>query len=178
MTNWFAGMAMTAARLNSPPVAAGLVTGSVANSNLETIIGTFTVPILSAAVGQGFEWKIACTCGGTASPTLTVRMRVGSAAGPIICSGANPVTSASAWFSLEGWLLFTAVGAGGTFQSLANISESFNATAGTPLAQGWYATNGTAWNTTIANPIYVTAQFSAANAANTAATVAGNLYAQ
>lgn len=180
MTQWLAGMGITAARLNSPPVVAGLVTGNVANSNLETVIGTFNVGAgqYPTAVGQGFEWKVACTCGGTASPTLTVRMRVGSTSGPIICSGANPVTSAAAWFMLEGWLLFNATGSGGTFLSLANISESFNGSAGPPLAQGWYSTLNTAWNTTIANPIYVTGQFSVANAANVAATVAGNLYAQ
>lgn len=180
MTQWLAGMDITAARLNSPPIVAGLVTGNVANSNLETVIGTFNVPAgqYPTAVSQGFEWKIACTCGGTASPTLTVRMRVASTSGTIILSGANPVTSSAAWFTIEGWMLFNAVGSGGTFLSLANIAENFNGSAGAPLAQGWYSTLNTAWNTTISNPIYVTAQFSAANAANVAATVAGNLYAQ
>ena len=179
MTNWLAGMSATAARLNSPPVVSPMVTSNVANSNLETIIGTFTVGAgqYPVATGQGFEFKVACTCGGTASPNLTIRMRVGSPSGTIIATGVNAVSVASAWFSFEGWMLFNTVGAGGTFSSLVNVVENFSGTLAA-LAQAWDGSSGVAWNTTISNPIYVTAQFSVANAANVAAGVVGNLYAQ
>jgi hypothetical protein len=179
MTTWLAGMQATAARLNSPPVIAPMVTGSVASSALETVIGTFTVPVSGepTAAGQGFEFKMAGTCGGTASPTLTIRMRVASTAGTIIASGANTVNIAGAFFAFEGWMLFTAVGSGGAFSSLVNVAENFTGALASN-AQGWNATSATAWNTAISNPIYVTAQFSASNAANVAAGVVGNLYAQ
>lgn len=178
MTQWFAGLDATAARLNSPPVVASMVNGNVANSNLETVIGTFTVAAgqYPAAANQGFRWQLSGTCGGTASPTLTVRMRVVSTSGTIIGSGSNTVTSASGWFDFDGWMLFSAIGSGGAFTSRNVVDEAFGGAAGAPTASGTFVTNGTAWNTTIANPIYVTAQFSVANAANVAAGLSGNLY--
>jgi hypothetical protein len=171
-----AGNDFTAAEVNQLPVVVSqMVTSSVANSNLETAVGTFTIPAGTiTAVNQGFQFKVFCTCGETASPTLTIRMRVVSAAGAIIASGANTL-SAAGFFQFDGWLLFNAVGAGGTFNSLVNVVENFTGALASS-AQAWDATSATAWNTTISNPIYVTAQFSAANAANTATGVVGNLY--
>ena len=174
----FAFTDLSAANINQLPVVVStLALGSVSNSNAETIIGTFTIPAGTiTAVNQGFMWMVAGTCGGTASPNLTLQIRVNNLAGTIIGkAGANAVSVSNGWWILDGWMLFNQVGTSGTFSNIDNNSQNFSG-ALVPVANGTQATTGTAFNTTISNSLVVTALFSVANASNVAATTVGNLY--
>lgn len=180
LTPFVAGQPIRASDLNNLPVVASVMAlGSVTNSNAETVVGTFTIAGgLITAVNQGIRWKALFSCGGTGSPNLTFRVRTGGLAGTLIAQiGPSAITSASAWVPLEGWMLFSAVGTSGTFGGLSNLTQAFAGGSPAPAAgQVFDVYNAISWNTTIANTIVVTAQFSVANAANVAAGLSGVAY--
>jgi hypothetical protein len=172
LTSVLAGQDETAATANLlPPAASILATGTVSNSNAETIIGTFTIPAGDASSASGGYWfYVHGTSTEAANPNLTLRTRLNSTAGTILSSlGPSALTATPGTFDILLWLLFEGIGAAGTFGCVSQ----------TTMTNVAFITGGAeavAINTTIANTLVITAQFSAAAAANTATTKAGVLY--
>src|SRR5215472_14124815 len=92
-----AGQDITAALLNSLPQPLDtLTTGSIANSVAETVIGTFPagIPANDAATNNGYNFVVTGTADVTGTPTLRIRLRVGSAGGPRIYDSGSLTTGA------------------------------------------------------------------------------------
>jgi len=180
LTAFNAGQPIRASDLNNLPVVGATMSfASVSNSIAETVVGTFTFPGGTfTAANQGIRFQAVGSCGGTGSPNLTARVRAGGLAGTLIAqSGPAAVTSASAWFTFDGFLYFTTVGVSGLIAGTINSIEAFGGGApAPPSGQTFDTLNAVSWNTTVSTTLVVTAQFSVANAANTAAGIAGNAY--
>src|SRR5215469_8427771 len=125
-----AGQKLTATMINQLPVVISyLSTGSVSNSNAETVVGTFTIPANDPTFPGGYEWISHATCTMTASPTLTVRLRLGGVAGTLLSSGTGTFSVTPGIFQFQGWLLMEATGAGGSFGGQSTVAVNF---AGSP----------------------------------------------
>lgn len=169
-----AGQRVTALELNQLPVVVSyLTTGSLASTNAETVIGTFTIPAGDPTSPGGYWWKVHAVSTAVSSPTFALRMRLGTVTGSVLGSiGASTHSAASAISQIEGWLGFEAIGSSGTFGCWDSLA--FSVTGAT--VDSLFQTESVAINTTIANNIVVTGQFSVSSASNTATTKFGAMY--
>lgn len=174
-----AGQRITAAMINGLPVTwSQLTTGSGGTSSTgEVVIGTFqsAMPANDPAVGFGYMWRVVGTTNETGTPNITLRTRIDTAGGTAIVSHTAMTANQgnSRLFSLEGWMFFTAIGAGGAATADERVHEIITTTGNGTFA----STFGTpSIDTTSAHSIVITAQFSASNAGNLASTLAGTLY--
>jgi hypothetical protein len=172
-----AGAPIRAADINDLPVIESqLATGSLSNTVSETIIGTFTIGAgtIVSPTGLGLKLYITgrVTCTGT--PTFVLRLRLNSLSGTTLNSISNTMGNTAAGFQYEGWLLFTAFGSSGSFDSLVHVAHNFTSGSVTSSADGQLF--GTTLNTTVSNTLVVTGQFGAASTSNTASTLAGAMY--
>ncbi len=177
-----AGQRITASMLNGLPVAlANLATGSVTSTTTETVVGTLAaaIPAGDAAVNSGYEIRVSGTADGAAtSPTLTLALRLDTAAGAVLVTH-SAVTYLAAGGTGRGFFIAatfhaTAVGVSGKLfgvsQLLENVSKTGNANVDSQNNQ-----NNTTIDTTVAHNIVLTAKWSAASASNTARTLAGDI---
>ncbi len=173
-----AGQKITAALLNSLPVSIPLVTGSVASSAAETVIGTFTIPANdpAAVAGSGFRFAVYGTADDTATPTLTLRLRFNTTGGTQIFSSIAALTCRATvtnmpWF-YDGWIDFSSGGAGASCATQGQLNETLVST--TP-ANHANAHGPDTVDVTVQWSLVVTAQWSASSASNICRTLSGSL---
>lgn len=150
-------------------------TTTVSNTTTETVLHSFTIPGSDASAGSVYAIKATGTMDWTTgSPTVTFRVRLGGIGGAVIAScvvacTASASTAAPAW-SVEGDIVCITTGGSGTWRGTIRalggiVSGGFTAaanpaTTGAPAAAVTQSTTATA-------DLVITAQWSAANAANT-----------
>lgn len=177
MSQAAAGTDITAALLNSLPFPLDtLAIGSVTNSTSETTIGTFAVgiPANDASFNSGYRFKITGSWDSTATPTIQLRLYLGSLmtgtrrifdSGSMTGSGAG--TSKAFW--LDAFLICTLGGGSGTMDC-GGLMTIVNTSTGQPVSSAF---TGQTFNTTFTQQLILTAQFGTASASNTARTLSG-----
>ncbi|MGI8333485.1 hypothetical protein ACRYCC_26330 [Actinomadura scrupuli] len=147
---------------------------TVATSTTETVIATMTIPASDPVVGAVYTvtaWGIASVLAAT-TPTMTWRSRIGGVAGAALAS--SGARTASSGVTNHSWRVSTKVvclstGVSGTWFGQQVTTESLSVAGAAP----WVAAviqDGTAAqtkDTTAAQDLVITAQWSASNAANT-----------
>lgn len=155
-----------------------LATGSVASSANETVIGTFDPAIdASSAVNQGWEYDFFGSAdAGATSPTIVFRVRLDGVAGTqLVAFGAITYLAAGGTnrhFHISGQMAVDVSGAGGRIQHHNRI-EHIIAAAG--FAQVQDSVGAISVDLTTAHTLVVTADWSAAAAANVARTLTGTI---
>lgn len=173
----YAGEQVTADQINAMSRFVSVITcDSVTDTETETIVGTVTIPATDAglAVNGGYYllWMGVVSCTGT--PTLIIRVRMGSVTGANLQQYSNTCLSdlSDATATLRMEMLITAAGSSGTFSCVSQLISGIGAT---PTASQFDAGNALAINTTEAVTLVITAQWNAASTSNTATGTAGNL---
>lgn len=177
---WTAGQKITAANLNAMETAQLMTPSSsttVANTASESALATVTIPANSATVGQVYRMRAWGTFGVTGTPTLSFHARLGGVGGTSIGStGAQTIQSgvtARTWFTE---LHIAPLTTGSTATWFANYHHKMaGVLAGSPpfvndTGEITTILDGTQTETrdsTIANDLVLTAQWSAASASNT-----------
>lgn len=147
-------------------------TATVANTLTETVIATLNIPASDAAVGATYRITVYGTASVTATPTITVRGRLGGVAGTLAAT-LGPVTASTGvtnqTWSVDFDVMCLTTGASGTwmprFVMLQNVTGASVQTGGILLP-----TSGASLtrDTTASSDMVVTWQWSAASASNTA----------
>jgi hypothetical protein len=142
-----------------------LVTGSVASSNAETVIGTFTVPAndSAAVAGSGYQFRIN-GLGGT---------QIGNQPGALTCR----TTATGMQYAIDGWLYFITAGASAQLSGHSVLDESVS--SATPVVHGngtFGASNPGTFDSTAAWTLVLTATWGTSSASNIARTLTGGLY--
>ena len=172
-----AGQDLTAATLNALPAPLDvLTTGSVTNTTTETTIGTFPngIPAGDASANSGYEFVVTGTYDSSGTPTLRIRLYVASiATGNRIYDSAAHTTAGTGtnqpWW-VRGHLVVIGTGSGGTFDG-GGVAGIADGTVNTIMSL--FAAD--AINTTVANPIIVTAAWGTASTSNICRTRGGTL---
>jgi hypothetical protein len=172
-----AGQAITAGMLNGLPVTLStLVNGSIANSAVETTIGTFTVPANDAVAGSGYEFRVlgSADVKAATTPTMRFRLRLTNASGTLLMQGAALTATAGngrAW-GMRGYIYANAAGSSGLMdgwtwwaEALQSATPSEGASSVTQQAVDW----------TSPVVLCVTAAWGTADVANIARTLDGGL---
>ncbi|MFJ9468319.1 right-handed parallel beta-helix repeat-containing protein [Streptomyces caniferus] len=155
------------------PSASTLAT--VASTTAETVLATWTIPANDAAAGTAYRFTAQGTASTTGTPTLTIRVRLGGAAGAVIASFTAVTTSSG--ISGRGWrvdgaLLSVAPGSSGAWAGGASLSHHLASTTG--AVQNELTDAAVTRDSTADQQLVVTAQWSASSASNTATTTAGS----
>lgn len=148
---------------------------TVANTTTETVIGSMTIPANDAAVGAIYRIHIAALASVALTPTLTLRARIGGAAGALVTATGIAITAASNgtnhhWFADLDYTIVS-TGAGGTARGFLKAQEAMSLGGASPFTglvtkcDGGLAT--AAHDTTAAKDLVITVQWSAASASNT-----------
>jgi len=171
-----AGQRLTASLFNQlPAIVSSMATASVSSSVTETAIGTFTLaagdPLLSFPGGYWFE--AFGSAAETASPLLSIRVRLNSTAGTLLLQLAGATVSTTpSYFGITGKILLAAVGSSGSFGAYLSLTSNFGGSGVvTPGIAG-----AVAINTTVSNTILVTAQWGTTSASNVATGTGGSMY--
>lgn len=157
---------------------AAVACSSLTNSTAEAVIASVSIPagdVGLVANGGYVLWLFAqASCTGT--PTLTIRVRIGSLTGTLLFNS-NAITLASgitaARLVLDFEMMISAAGASGAFDCMVTLRNNL-AAAGTTVAT-MSGTPAATINTTAAVTLVVTAQWSAASASNTVTSDVGVL---
>ncbi|MGW7248810.1 right-handed parallel beta-helix repeat-containing protein [Streptomyces decoyicus] len=149
---------------------------AAANTAAETVVASWTIPAGDAAPGTGYRFVAHGVASTTGTPTLTIRVRLGGAAGVVIASF-TAVTTSSA-ISNRGWRVDGSLhsitsGGSATWAGGASLSHHFASTTGS--AQYELTDAAVTKDSTTDQTLVVTAQWSAASASNTATATAGQL---
>jgi len=137
----------------------------ITNLNVETLFDiNLSIPASTLAIGSSIRvWGSGFVPGGTATAdTLTLRVRVGGVAGVLIFQGPAIDVADNDEFVIDARATLRTVGAAGT---IVGGGMSALGVPGTATARSW-AVQSTAIDTTAALVVGVTAQWSAAAAAN------------
>jgi hypothetical protein len=142
---------------------------TVANTTTETSIAGTTLPANAAAIGRVFKLVVVGQAGVTGTPTLTFRARIGGVTGALL--GTVVVTAASgvtgkAWRA-EAELICVTTGVSGTWLGAITVIDELGNTLPSAANVGMITTPVTK-DTTIAEDLTISVQWSAANALNTA----------
>lgn len=150
---------------------------TVANSAAETVLASWSIPAGDAAEFASYRFTAQGIASTTGTPTLTFRVRLGGVSGPVIATFAAVTTSSA--ISNRGWrvdgsLLAVAPGsATATWSGGASLVHHLAATTGQVQHE---VSDGTVTrDSTSSQALVVTAQWSAANAANSAQCQVGQL---
>lgn len=150
-------------------------TTTISNTTTETVLHSFTIPGSDASAGSVYAIKATGTMDWTTgSPTLTLRARLGGISGAVIATcvltcTASASTAAPAWSADADVVCITTGGSGtwrGTIRALGQIVSGGFTAAANPATTGAPAAAVTQ-STTATADLVITAQWSAANAANT-----------
>ncbi|HET9382262.1 MAG TPA: hypothetical protein VFP69_15725 [Streptomyces sp.] len=163
-------------RGNTADAGGAATVATAANTTAETVVGSWTIPAGDAAVGTGYRFALHGTASTTGTPTLTLRVRLGGATGAVIAAYTAVTTGSgisSRGWRIEGALHCVTTGASGTWAGGAALSHHLTGTTG--VAQHELTDAPVTRDTTVDQALVVTAQWSAAAAANTAAGTAGSL---
>ena len=129
-------------------------------------MGTLTVPANAFKVGDSFRLKICGVIGAHNNDTLTIRIKSGST----IISASPAITMpaiGSEVFELECNFTIRAIGASMSASIITNSTFTWNkASANIFEGQNWIAVNNSTFDTTVANTLSVTAQWSSTNPSN------------
>lgn len=176
ISQFAAGQRVRAQDLNQLPVVVSyLATGTVSGTASETVIGTFTIPAGDPTAPGGYWWKVHGVATSVSTPNITIRIRLNSVTGTILL-GAGPSSFGvtPAIWQYDGWLGFEAIGSSGTFGFYCIVADNFTTPSVTATATAQQ--EAVAINTTVANTLVCTAQFSVSNASNTATSKFGAMY--
>jgi parallel beta-helix repeat protein len=178
----------TAAPITSPWGGSGLpgtnivtqmgatTTATAANTAAETVIATGTIPAGDAVAGSAYRLVAHGTASTTGTPTLTLRVRLGGATGPVIAQYAAITTGsaiANRGWRIEGSLHCIAPGAAATWAGGAALYHHLASTTG--AAQYELTDAPVTRDSTVDQPVVITAQWSAASASNTVTASAAQL---
>ncbi|MFF7365609.1 right-handed parallel beta-helix repeat-containing protein [Streptomyces sp. NPDC008125] len=150
------------------------ILATAATATAETVVATMTIPAGDAVAGTGYQFLVQGTASTTATPTLTIRVRLGGVGG-VVLAAFGAVTTGSAIASrgwrVEGTAHCVTAGASATWAAAAILRHHLAATTGAQLQELTDA--AVTRDSTTDQALVVTAQWSAASASNTAtATVA------
>ncbi|MFE7624617.1 glycosyl hydrolase family 28-related protein [Streptomyces sp. NPDC057509] len=150
---------------------------TVANSTTETIVASWSIPAGDAADFASYRFTAQGVASSTGTPTLTVRVRLGGVSGAVIAAFSAVTTSSG--ISGRGWrvdgsLLAVAPGSSSaTWAGGATLTHHLSSTTGAVQNE---LTDGTITrDSTSSQALVVTAQWSAANASNSAQCQVGQL---
>lgn len=150
---------------------------TVANSAAETVLASWSIPAGDAADFASYRFTAQGVASSTGTPTLTIRVRLGGVSGAVIAAFAAVTTSAG--ISGRGWrvdgsLLAVAPGsATATWSGGASLVHHLAATTGQVQHE---VSDGTVTrDSTSSQALVVTAQWSAAAAANSVTAQVGQL---
>lgn len=154
---------------------AKIVTGSIANSVTETVIGTFnSIPANDPIAGSCYHVSARGTADFTTSPTVTIRVRLDSItgarqfdSGALTCAG---TLTNRAW-AVEARFMVTATGVSGSYETFGWYNDgirSSNSQIGSNFT-------GQVIDTTSAHTVVVTATWGTASASNVCRSLAGTL---
>jgi hypothetical protein len=152
------------------PLAAATVT--VANTTTETAIGTFTIPANDTAVGAVYRLVAFGTASVTATPTFTIRGRLGGAAGTLAAT-VGPVTASTGvtnqMWTAEFDIVCLTTGASGTWMPRLVCAQNVSV-ATVQTGTFLLPTTGASVtrDTTVSSDMVLTWAWSAASASNTA----------
>jgi hypothetical protein len=156
------------AKKNAQP---SVAVGPVASTTTETIAATYTIPANDATAGAVYKvtaWGIA---GVTGTPTLTFKSRMGGVSGA--SNASIPITasngvSGKVWRA-ELYVSILTVGGSGTWSGSLSVMEGLSVAGGNPVVAVTRLDGGgtAAIDTTIANDLCITLQWSASSASNT-----------
>ena len=129
-------------------------------------MGTLTVPANTFQFGDSFRLKVCGLIGAHNNDTLTIRIKSGST----ILSASPAITMpaiGSEVFELECNFTIRAIGSAMSASIITNSTFTWNkASANIFEGQNWIAVNNSTFDTTIANTLQLTAQWSSNNASN------------
>lgn len=142
---------------------------TIASSSSELAIATFPIGAGDASVGATYRISAWGSCVCTGTPTVTFRARLGGSAGTsMIALGAITLRSgmADGHWEMEFLLACAATGASGTWAPKLSGRHNFvtGATTYTPI--GPITAAPVTRDSTVANDMVITAQFSASSASN------------
>jgi hypothetical protein len=119
-----------------------------------------TIPANAADLNRAWRISAAGTCGSAAgTATLTIRVKVGATT--FLTLVLTPATGASGKWSVEAWVFARTTGSSGTVQG-----DGSGWSNGVSVAVD--NQSGLTMNTTVANNVFLTGQWSVASASNTA----------
>ncbi|MBP5930502.1 right-handed parallel beta-helix repeat-containing protein [Streptomyces scabiei] len=173
----FTSTVTNAVRLRNNVDAPGaVVVGTAANTVAETVIASWVIPANDAFAGVSYRYEAMGAASTTGTPTLTIRVRLGGVAGAVVAAFTGVVTAsgiASRGWRVSGALQSIAPGAAGTWVGGATLTHRFAATTGATLQE---VTDGVITrDSTVDQALVVTAQWSAAAAANTVSALSADL---
>lgn len=143
---------------------------TVANTTSETAIATFPIAANDAAVGAVYVIRAWGTAAVTGTPTITFRGRLGGAGGTSMAAlGAVTVRSGATdgQWDAEFRLAVATIGGSGTWAPILKVGHNFLTSATTYTMLGPATAAPVTKDSTIANDMVLTAQWSAASASNT-----------
>ncbi|MFD8937335.1 right-handed parallel beta-helix repeat-containing protein [Streptomyces sp. NPDC059578] len=149
---------------------------TAANSTAETAVASWTVPANDALAGTAYRVTAQGIASTTGTPTLTLRVRLGGVAGPVIAAFSAVTTSsgiASRGWRIDGTLHSLTIGGSATWAGGATLTHHLASTTG--QAQTELTDAAITRDSTVDQVLVVTAQWSAASASNTAGGTAGLL---
>ncbi|MFJ2702966.1 right-handed parallel beta-helix repeat-containing protein [Streptomyces sp. NPDC087428] len=149
---------------------------TAANTTAETVIASWSIPAGDAADRCAYRYTAQGVASTTGTPTLTIRIRLGGVAGAIIAAFTAVPTSAGiagrGW-RVDGSLLPVTLGASGTWAGGATLTHHLASTTG--AVQHELTDAPVTRDSTSSQALVVTAQWSAATAANSAQCQVGQL---
>lgn len=148
-------------------------TTTVANTTTETVIETLTIPAGVASAGKVFEMAAFCKGDATGSPNLQLRCRVGGVGGVTVGTVTLTAVAGSAKsLRVRGTAQCVTAGTTGTWLGSLEVLDEFGTTI--PLAADVNViSTPVTKDTTIAQTLVLTAQWSAAAAGNTVSRYSG-----
>ncbi|MGQ4486902.1 right-handed parallel beta-helix repeat-containing protein [Streptomyces sp. SAS_281] len=150
---------------------------TVANSTAETVLASWSIPAGDAADYASYRFTAQGIASSTGTPTLTIRVRLGVVSGPVIAAFSAVTTSSG--ISGRGWRVdgsLLAVAPGSSSATWSGGASLVHHLASTTGAVQHEVSDGTVTrDSTSSQALVVTAQWSAANAANSAQCQVGQL---
>ncbi|WP_433856644.1 right-handed parallel beta-helix repeat-containing protein [Streptomyces kronopolitis] len=161
---------------SSDAPASSTTTGTAANSTTETVVASWLIPAGDALPGTAYRFAAHGQASTTATPTLTIRVRLGGVGGTVVAAFAAVTTGtaiANRGWEVNGVLHAIAPGSSGTWSGGAQLWHRLASTTG---ATAQDVTDGAITrDSTVDQALVITAQWSAASASNTAQGLAASL---
>jgi len=138
-------------------------------------VGSLTVPANTFQVGDSFMLKVCGQIGAHNGDKITIRIKSGTTI--LSASGLISMPSISLdVFEIECVFTIRAIGASGVAKLMTNSAFTWNkSSANIYEGQNWLYLNDTTFDTTIANTLTLTAQFSSTNVQNHIQSIVANL---
>ncbi|MCX5326268.1 right-handed parallel beta-helix repeat-containing protein [Streptomyces sp. NBC_00120] len=161
---------------NSSDAPGSTTTATAANSAAETVVASWLIPAGDALPGTAYRFAAHGQASTTATPTLTIRVRLGGVTGTVVAAFAAVTTGsaiANRGWEVNGVLHAIAPGSSGTWSGGAQLWHRLASTTGAAAQE---VTDGVITRDSTADQaLVVTAQWSAASASNTAQALAATL---